>query len=213
MRLQSWLMLLFAAALPVSATAQQRWVGHWVNVDPADYAVFVLDIQPDGQVHRLMPAPQFQAKYRFDAGRLVMRMGDGSADSSLALRGDTLVGRGPGAMLRIPGSVVEHGGVRGTWRGIASAQMSAFMTLRSDAEVVLEVGFPGTTSWRGDTLQFSAAQSPSGSAQLPSAVYVIRQAGDTLHAIDVAGKDRRFVRRPWGCLGVVSFDAAAPECK
>jgi len=206
MRLRLCLMLLFVAVLPASATAQQRWAGHWVNVDPADYAMFVLDIQPDAQVHQLMPAPQFQAKYRVEGGHLVMRMADGSADSSFALRGDSLIGRGPDAMVRIAGSVVEKSGVRGTWRAVATAQGNAFMTLRSDAEVVLEVGVPVVSSWLGDTLRLT-------SAQVPSAAYTMRQAGDTLHAVDATGKDHRFVRRPWGCLGISSFDTPAPECR
>ena len=83
--------------------------------------------------------------------------------------------------------------------------MDQFMTLRSDGQVVLEVGIPVQATVSADTLQLS-------STRLPSVSFTLYQLGDTLHVEDATGKHRRFLRRPWGCFGIAAFDAGAAEC-
>jgi hypothetical protein len=199
--------LFLVGLLPAVLHAQELpWAGRWVNTDPADAGLFVLAFAPGGHVHQLMPAPQFQATFKVAAGRVAMRTGDGSADSSFVLRGDTLVQAGQALWARVPGAAPHKGSVLGTWAPVAPRPMETFMTLRSDSQVVLEVGFPMEATSHSDTLRLA-------SAQLPAASYVLRQSGDTLHVRDTAGKDHRFVRRPWGCLGIGTFDATASECR
>ncbi len=152
MRNQQLFVLLSVGFLPpVLAAHQMPWVGRWVNIDPTDYQPFVLAFESDGRVHQLIPAPQFEATYSVEAGRLVMRMTDGSVDTSMTVRGDTLTGAGIGAFARVSGAPQENATVRGTWRLIASGPMESFTTFRSDGQVVLEVGFPVEATLRGDT--------------------------------------------------------------
>ncbi len=79
------------------------------------------------------------------------------------------------------------------------------MTLRSDRQVVLEVGFPVQATVAGDTLRLASSRGRTVS-------FTVRQAGDTLY-VQNATKQRRLVRRPWGCMGVAQFDAPAAECR
>ncbi len=173
--------------------------GHWVNVQPADFGMWVLAIEDDGAAHVLMPAPQFEATYAIRGGRVVMRAGDGSGDSSLVVHGDTLVAGGRPAMLPLRGA-------RGTWRAVPEAVarqgFESFMTLRSDGQVVLEVGPAGVTV-KGDSLVLVREGSRT--------TFQVRLEGDTLR-VEGDGHTRSFVRRPWGCLGVPGFDGPAKEC-
>ncbi len=200
-----WLLpLLIGSCLPTMLNAQAMpWTGHWVNVDASDFPFFAVAFTSDGHVHRLMPAPQFQATYRLDGENLVMRAGDGSVDTSMVARGDTIVAR-RGPFVRVPGTS-SGPYFRGTWVPVTPGPMETFMTLRSDSQVVLEVGFPVEASVHADTLRLT-------SSRLPAASFTVRQSGDTLYTKDSAGKERRFVRRPWGCLGIATFDAPAKEC-
>lgn len=202
------LMLLYTSVLAAGLGTQQgRWPGRWVNVDPTDVEFLVLDIEADGAVHRLIPAPQFSATYRVEGRRLVMRAGDGSVDSSFALQGDTLLLDGKPALARLSRMPAQSASVGGTWRPLAAgaaATTESFMTFRSDGQVVLEVGFPVQATVTGDTLRLVSAQGPSS--------FTVRQATDTLYLSD-GNRQRRFVRRPWGCLGMRQFDAPAVECR
>lgn len=100
----------------------------------------MLDIEPDGVVHLLIPAPQFSATYSVDADRVLIRMGDGSMDS-LVLRGDMLLRTDQPALTRIVGTPVENGRLGGTWRPVTAATLERFWTFRSDGQLILEVGF------------------------------------------------------------------------
>jgi hypothetical protein len=201
------LALLLVALLPAAASAQALpWSGHWVNTDPADYGLAVLAFAPSGQVDLLMPAPQFSATYKLDANHVVTRMSDGSTDASLSLRGDSLAEPNNRVVWVRMSPAPQTGSAVGTWHAAASSPMESFMTLRSDGAVVLEVGFPMTAAAHGDTLRLT-------SDKLPAMTYTVRQSGDTMHVVDMAGKDRRFIRRPWGCLSVGAGTAPASECR
>ena len=201
--------LLYISVLAAALGTQQgRWAGRWVNVDPTDVELLVLDIEADGAVHRLIPAPQFSATYRVEGRRLVMRAGDGSVDSSFALQGDTLLLDGKPALARLSRMPAQSASVGGTWRPLAAgaaAMTESFMTFRSDGQVVLEVGLPVQATVSGDTLRLVSAQGPASS-------FTVRRATDTVYLSD-GNRQRRFVRRPWGCLGMRQFDAPAVECR
>ena len=202
MRRLHLLVLLLAGLTQAGLSAQEiPPVGRWVNIDPTDFQLFILDFEPDGRVHQLMPAPQFDATYRIEGEQLVVTMGDGS-QGIFVLRGDTLAadGRTP-PYIRVSGSADETGG---TWR-LPGGSRDQFMTLRSDGQVVLEVGFPVQAIVSADTLQLI-------STQFPSVSFTLYQLGDTLHVEDASGKHRRFLRRPWGCFGIEAFEAGAAEC-
>jgi hypothetical protein len=200
---QVWLAVLLpgclATVLVGSLGAQQTTVvGRWVNLDPMDFRLLVLDVEPDRTVHQLIPAPQFSATYSFEAGRVLVRMGDGSA-LSLILQDDTLSRNGQATLTRFLGRSEEKGSVRGTWRPAATGAMEQFWTFRSDGQLILEVGFPGSVTLTGDTLTVAGES------------FKVRLVEDTLY-VENPSKQRRFVRRPWGCLGTQP-DTRAPECR
>ena len=202
------LLVLLLAVPPQAELSGQGMslVGRWVNIDPTDFQLFVLVFEPDGRVHRLMPAPQFSATYRVEGEHLVIENGDGSR-LSYVVRGDTLASDGPGAFIRLTDTPHDTGSVGGTWRFVPGGSMERFMTLRSDGQVVLEVGFPVQATVSGDTLRLI-------SSQLPTLTFRLYQQGDTLiHLQDAAGKNRLLLRRPWGCLGIEALDARAAECQ
>ena len=204
MRRLHLLVLLLAGFTQAGLSAQEiAPLGRWVNIDATDFPLFVLVFEPNLRVHRLMPAPQFQATYSVEGEQLVLRMGDGSS-ATFVLRGDTLAADGGAAYIRLSGSADETG-VGGTWRQVPGGSRDQFMTLRSDGQVVLEVGFPVQATVSADTLQLS-------SPGLPSVSFTLYQLGDTLHVEDATGKHRRFLRRPWGCFGIEAFEAGAAEC-
>jgi hypothetical protein len=201
------LALLLVALLSATAAAQTLpWSGRWVNTDPADYGVAVLAFTPSGQVDILMPAPQFSATYKLVDNHVVTRMSDGSTDATLSLRGDSLMEPNNRVVWVRTGSTAPTGSALGTWHATATSPMVSFMTLRSDGAVVLEVGFPMTATTHADTLRLT-------SDKLPPMTYTLRQVGDTLHVVDAAAKDRRFVRRPWGCLNDGAGATPASECR
>ena len=203
MRRLHLLVLLLAGFTQAGLSAQAiPPLGRWGNIDATDLQLFVLVFEPNLRVHRLMPAP-FQATYSVEGEQLVLRFGDGSS-ATFVLRGDTLAAVGGAAYIRLSGSADETG-VGGTWRQVPGGSMDQFMTLRSDGQVVLEVGFPVQATVSADTLQLS-------STRFPSVSFTLYQLGDTLHVEDATGKHRRFLRRPWGCFGIEAFEAGAAEC-
>jgi len=179
-------------------------LGRWVNLDATGLQLFVLDFEPNLRVHQLIRAPQFQATYSVEGEQLVMHTGDGSS-ATFVLRGDTLTSDGGAAYIRLSGSADETGGVGGTWRQVPGGPMEQFMTLRSDGQVVLEVGFPVQATMSGDTLRLM-------STRFPSVSFRLYQLGDTLHVETATGKHLRFLRRPWGCFGIEASEAGAAEC-
>lgn len=212
MRTYRVLGLLLVGLLPTALRPQEMpWAGRWVNTDPTDLGFFILAFTPGGHVHRLMPAPQFQATYQVVAGRIVMRTSDGGSADYGVVRGDTLW-VGQVFITRVPGATPQKGSVVGTWGPVVEGPMETFMTLRSDGQVVIEVGSPVLATAHLDTVRLT-------SADFPAAAYVLRQSGDTLHVRDIAGKNRRFERRPWGCFGMGALgigtpvDATASECR
>lgn len=209
------LLVLLLAVPPQAELSGQGMslVGRWVNIDPTDFQLFVLVFEPDGRVHRLMPAPQFSATYRVEGEHLVIDFGDGSRQSYV-VRGDTLASDGPGAFIRLTDTPHDTGSVGGTWRFVPGGSMERFMTLRSDGQVVLEVGFPVQATVSGDTLRLISSQLPTLTFQLPTLTFRLYQQGDTLlHLQDAAGKNRLLLRRPWGCFGIEALDARAAECQ
>jgi len=201
-----YLLVLFLAGFTQAGLSAQETppLGRWVNIDVTDFGLLVLVFEPNLRVHQLMPAPQYRATYSVEGEQLVLLNDDGSG-RTYVLRGDTLAADGRAAYTRLSGSADETG-VGGTWVPVLGGPMEGFMTLRSDGQVVLEVGFPVQATMSGDTLQLS-------STVLPSASYTLYQLGDTLHVEDVTGRHRRFLRRPWGCFGMEAFDAGAAECR
>jgi len=201
------LALLLVTLLPAAAGAQALpWSGRWVNTDPADFGVAILAFTPSGQVDLLMPAPQFSATYTLADNHVVTRMSDGSTDASLSLRGDSLVEPNNRVVwVRMHGASPTAGAL-GTWHATASSPIESFMTLRSDGVVVLEVGFPMTAAAHGDTLRLT-------SDKLPAMTYTVRQSGDTMHVVDMMGRDRQFIRRPWGCLSIGAGTVPPSECR
>ena len=206
MRRLHLLVLLLAGFTQAGLSAQEiPPLGRWVNIDATDLQLFVLVFEPNLRVHQLMAAPQFQATYSFEGEQLVLRHGDGSS-ATFVLRGDTLAADGGAAYIRLSGSADETG-VGGTWRQVPTGGMDQFMTLRSDGQVVLEVGFPVQATVSGDTLRLISSR------QLPTLTFRLYQQGDTLlHLQDAAGKNRLLLRRPWGCFGIGALDAGAAEC-
>jgi hypothetical protein len=210
MRTWALQVLLYVSGLATGLRAQQMPpLGRWVNVDAGDFQLLILDFEPDGNVHRLMLAPQFQASYRVERTHLFMRARDGSVDSSVTIRGDTLISR-TGALTRVAAPPHDTVNSHGTWRS-SYGPMERFITLRSDGQVILEVGFPTQATWRADTLRFASMQA-SPSFTLPAVWFTLRLAGDTLQVQDSVGSNRRFVRRPWGCIGNAKLDGSAAEC-
>ena len=206
MRVFKVITLLIVVAVPALLKAQAMpWVGRWVNVDAADMGMFVIAFSPDGHVHRLIPAPKFQATFRLEAGHIVMRASDGSVDDSMVPHADTIVRNGRAAFVRAADFPGRPPAVLGTWVSVGMPPLEMFMTLRSDSQVVIEVGVQMVASLHADTLRLT-------STQVPAAWFTVRQVGDTLHVSDATGRARRFVRRPWGCLGVGTFDMPASEC-
>ena len=198
--------VLLIGLLPAVARAQATpYVVHWVNTDSADYTAAALAFAPNGDSDLLMPAPQFSATYRLSVGHLVMRMSDGSTDSSFALRGDSLVEKS-GRVVWVRTRAPSQQSALGTWHSVAPSPVESFMTLRSDGVVVLEVGFLMTVAAHGDTVQLH-------SDRLPGMTYTLRQSGDTVHLLDTTGRDHQFIRRPWGCLNVGAGNAPANECR
>ena len=199
-----WVVLLVAAWVG----HQPSLAGHWVNLDSADVHLFVLQFEPHGQVRQLM-TPQFGTTYSVQAERVIIRHADGSVDSTYALRGDTLLRAGHAVMVRVSRTMPDTSGVSGTWIPLASRAAERFLeyfyTFRSDGQAVLEAAFPVHASLRGDTLELVARR---GQRRL----YTLRAAGDTLRVSDAAGRERRLVRRPWGCFGIATFDGPAVEC-
>ena len=201
------LLVLVSAGLPPAVVRAQELppLGRFVNVNPTDMQYLVLAFEADGQVHRLMPAPGFRARYEVEGERLELRTGDGSG-ASFTLIGDALTSDGRAMYTRVSGALSEAGGLVGTWRWVPGGSMDQFMTLRSDGQVILEVGFPVQASVNGDTLTII-------SDQLPAVSFVAYTQGDTLlHLQDAMGKNRLLLRRPWGCFGIEALDALAAEC-
>jgi hypothetical protein len=179
--------------------AQQRPVGRWVNRDSTDLAFLVLDIESDGSVHLLMPAPQFSAAYSLDAERVLIRMGDGST-SSLVFRGDTLFRDDQPALTRMVGTPEAKGRLGGTWHPVTPGPLEQFWTFRSDGQLILEVGLPGTATLSGTALKVADRR------------FTLREAGGTLY-LDGGDKSRQFVRRQWGCFRATQSDGSASECQ
>ena len=207
------LLAVIMAASLIAAQAQQRKLsGHWVNIDPTDYTLLVLAFD-EGGVHRLIPAPQFSAKYRIDGERFVMLAGGGPADSSVVIKGDSMLRNNQVVLVRIPdATTTQIGGSQGTWRftSAASPTMERFMTLRSDGQVVLEVGLLDAVM-HGDTLRIEA-KPRSAADTVRVATFTIAQDRDTLFVHDASGGVHRLVQKRWGCLGIAQLDIKAAEC-
>ncbi len=190
---------------PAAGAAQQRGLaGHWVSTTP-DTGFWIIGAQPDGRVYTLVPAPEFEATYRFGAGNTVELRGSDGSTVSFVLRGDTLVTGGQPTHVRIAGASRPGTGGRGTWRSLSTTPVVTFVTFRSDSQVVLEVGFVAQTL-QGDTLQVSPPE-------VPTVDFTLRVLGDTLYTRIVRGEESVYVRRPWGCLGKQPFDSPAAECR
>jgi hypothetical protein len=186
--------LISATLLASTAQAQDTsWVGRWVNVEE-DFTLFVVNIESDGRVQVLIPAPRFSATYLHDADRVLIRFADGGTDSSFAVTSDTSARWGEGALIRVSPGAGRESTARGTWRTVPAGPMNAFMTFRPDGVVVLEVGFPEESQLKGNTLRLSSDQWPTRSL-------AIRRDGDTLYVAEEGRAKRRFVVRPWGCFG------------
>lgn len=201
-----WLILFCTSILPHNASARpDAWPGHWVNTTPNDTRFWILNADADGHVQMLMPAPQFQASYRMEAGGVFeSRASDGSIMTGV-FRGDTLLFAGRATHVRISDRNRQAPSGQGTWRSLDSSAMISYITFRSDSQVVIEVGFAVTTV-QGDTLRLTLPENPG----IDFTVSVLR---DTLHSQIVGGEQSRYVRRPWGCVGIPAFDAPAPECR
>lgn len=189
---------LVVAMVLFMAQASPR-TGRWVETTTGG-TPFVLSIDADGAVRPFIPAPQFSATYKVDAGRVVATANDGSVQTFVP-QGDTLLGPGSLALTRVSpaqGSAKEN--YQGTWTTASAPSGPIFMTLRSDGQVILEVTPPGSaTKFNGDALT------------LNNKSFTVRQTNDALY-LDDGSTSRRFVRRPWGCFGQPS-EAQAPECR
>jgi hypothetical protein len=191
--------LLAAHAAPPSLT------GRWVNADlPNSAGPFVLFFQPAGKVLNLIPAPQFGATYRFEGKRLEListagPLGPDRTSLILTLEDNVLQRDGQPLLGRLEPASAKAANVRGTWRLLAPSSMEQFWTFRSDGQVILEVGIPGTDTLEGDTLKLARAS------------FTLRRSGDRLY-VEGPGQSYRFVRRPWGCFGLPA-EANLSECR
>jgi hypothetical protein len=192
---------------------QTTRVGRWVNVDVKSSNLIVLDVEPDGTVHHLIPAPQFAATYRVNADRVQLTQTVGplgvpkgdKANLTLVIKGDTLLDEnGKPLFTRFLDAPRKQDSIQGTWRHVVSKPIEQFMTFRSDGQVVLEVGVTGSVTLTGDTLKITRNKTSDS--------FAVRLVGETLY-VETPGKQQRFVRRPWGCLGMIEFDANASECR
>lgn len=84
------------------------------------------------------------------------------------------------------------------------------MTLRSDGQVVLEVGLLDAVM-HGDTLRIEA-KPRSAADTVRVATFTIAQDRDTLFVHDASGGVHRLVQKRWGCLGIAQLDIKAAEC-
>ena len=193
---------------------QTTRVGRWVNVDAANsfFRLIVLDVEPDGTVHHLIPMPQFGATYRVNADRVHLTwtagplgVPKGDKGETYVIKGDTLLDEnGKPLFTRFLDAPRKQDSIQGPWRHVdVSDPMERFMTFRSDGQVVFEVGMTGSVTITGDTLKINWPD--------PRGPFAIRLVGETLY-VETPGKQERFVRRPWGCFGI-EFDATAPECR
>ena len=189
----------FVVALVLCMAQSSPRAGRWVESTTGGMP-FALSIDADGTVRPFIPAPQFSATYKVDAGRVVATANDGSVETFVP-QGDTLLGPGNMAMKRVsaPPDATKDG-IRGTWTTAGPAAGSMFMTLRSDGQVILEVSMPGAPmKFNGDALT------------LNNKTFTVRQTNDALYLEDGA-TSRRFVRRPWGCFGLAA-ESQASECR
>lgn len=199
------LMACATALLPaVPLAPSSSLAGRWVNTDIGGSAPLVLYIDAEGQVLNLLPMPQFGATHHLQGRLLTLTSTAGPLRPDpvpliLTLDGDVLRMQAQAFLKRLDPASAGSDEVQGTWRPLDRSRMAEFWTFRSDGEVIIEVGFPGTDRLSGSKLRLSR-----GTFTLR------RDAG----GLNVEGDDKtyRFLRRPWGCFGVAGESHAA-ECR
>jgi hypothetical protein len=189
----------FVVALALVMAQASPRAGRWVESTTGAMPL-ALSIDADGTVRPFIPAPQFSATYKVDAGRVVATASDGSVQA-FTPQGDTLLGPGNVALKRVStAQEPPKDNVQGTWAMDNARSGSMFMTFRSDGQVILEVAPPGSaTKLNGDALTLNNKN------------FTVRQTNDALY-LEEGTTSRRFVRRPWGCFGLAS-EAQVAECR